>query len=195
MSIEKANQGFLLSHIPRCIMGFEATIHTAPAFPLDGHASTADFGPDASEKIIASDQLLSSFAVACACGSQHHSIKGYSWQNPNFENLEVFLSPINLSCVSCAKESVVFDSDLHGYNAELGLGSRSVRAEGALSLFGCSQCDSCSFEVSTCFEFSDYVFEDEDFKGREQDFFGWFTLLGKCAACGAEHLVADFECA
>jgi hypothetical protein len=52
-------------------------------------------------------------------------------------------------------------------------------------------------DVFARFEYSYELFEDDfpEFAGREQDFFSWFSLLGKCRRCSQLLAVADFECA
>lgn len=91
----------------------------------------------------------------------------------------------------------LLDTDLHGYDAEWGDGSATVRAEGEPAVFECPTCGRMPLEAFVRFEYPDDLFDRDfpKFAGREQDRFSWFSLLGKCPQCSQLLPVADFECA
>ena len=64
-------------------------------------------------------------------------------------------------------------------------------------VYDCPRCDRQPLEVFARFEYSDDLFDRdlEEFRGREQDLFSWFSLVGKCPGCSRLLAVTDFECA
>ena len=91
----------------------------------------------------------------------------------------------------------LLDTDVHGYDAELGHGSATVRAEGDRVIFECALCGRQPLECFVRFEYPDDLLDRDfkDFAGREQELFTWFNLVGKCPGCSKLLAVADFECA
>jgi hypothetical protein len=116
-------------------------------------------------------------------------------RNPDHHNMLV--SPLALRCSACAKVSELFDTALHGYDAEAGGISAACRGKGERSEFACGTCGPWQMQIFVRFEYSDDLLERKinEYRGREQDLFSWFTLIGKCAGCGRLIEVADFECA
>ena len=171
---------FFRSNPPRCLANFAVTPCELPGVEFDGHG----------------EPLNTIFRVACYCGSAKHFIVGYNWQNPDFGNQSVFLSPILLRCESCARLTELIDTDIHGHDGEQG-GSCTVRSEGRQQDFGCFNCGPRSFEVFTRFEYpSDLLDGDcELYRGRESDFFTWFSLRGICSECKTFQDITDYECA
>jgi hypothetical protein len=47
------------------------------------------------------------------------------------------------------------------------------------------------------FEYSPHLRKDadEEWRGKEQDLFSWFTLVVECEGCGHRGVVSDEECA
>lgn len=170
---------YFRSHPPRCLAEFSVN-------PVEFRGATFEglaFRPV--------------FQVMCACGSDTGMIKGFHWRNPDYNNVEVFLSPIEFTCSACRRTSLLIDTDQHGYDAELGHGSATCRARGTPGVFQCNRCKSASMEVFAQFEYPDDLFEDDfpQARGRERDLFSWFFLYSRCAECGSQFDVTDFECA
>lgn len=107
------------------------------------------------------------------------------------------MGPLALRCESCGAITELIDTDIHGYDAELGHGPCTMRGQGQRSEFACDLCGPAPMDVVVRFEYSEDLFDDEfkDFRGREQDLFSWFTVLGRCSGCPRLITVADFECA
>jgi hypothetical protein len=174
---------YLQSHPPRCLAGFRT-----------GPAEQAASGNDGEGQ-----DLDTTFRVSCTCGGESASIYGYRWENTEHPGRPaVFVGPIDLVCDTCGRKELLFDGSLHGYNAECGLKSDSASNEGQRTKFVCPECGDASFEVVAKFENPEDHFDEdppEEVRGREQDFFTWFFLHGRCRKCHAQVDVADFECA
>lgn len=71
------------------------------------------------------------------------------------------------------------------------------KAAGALETVfcECAHCKGHTLEVYARFEYPDDLFDDPFFAGQEQEFFSWFTLVGKCSKCSTMASFIDFECA
>ncbi len=91
----------------------------------------------------------------------------------------------------------LLDTDIHGYDAELGHISATMRGEGERTVFECPTCGRQSLEILVRFEYPDDLFKGDfpEFVGREQELFTWFSLVGKCPKCSQTLSVAEFECA
>jgi len=111
--------------------------------------------------------------------------------------IEQFVGPLSLACASCAQSTIVFDPAIHGYECEIGEESSLLRGEGDPAEFHCPHCTSAAFSVITRFEYPDDLLEEEneEFRGREQDLFTWFDLIGRCTNCRAIVEITDVECA
>jgi len=166
---------YFRTHLPRCIDGFAAR--------------PAEF-PDAK-----SDSPI--FALSCRCGGNRHYVHCYRWVNTDYKNAVVNLSPIILECSTCQKRTELLDTDIHGYDPEVGNPSSTARAKGDPIVFECPTCGRQPVEAFVQFEYPDDLFDEEfaDFRGREQDLFTWFSLIGKCPQCSKVLQIADFECA
>ncbi len=64
-------------------------------------------------------------------------------------------------------------------------------------MFGCPHCQATNFGVVVRFEYSsDGLYDDEErLIAQAEDYFTWFTLLGRCAACSTETHIVEIECA
>ncbi len=175
------NLAYVNSHPPRCLASFKIAAVAMPDAEWDGHG----------------EELNAVFQVSCTCGSRAHSISGFSWRPSEKASQRVFLSPIELTCTSCAKQSLLLDTDAHGYDAELGHGSATRRGEGDPAKFRCEKCSEESMEALIRFEYPDDVFGDEfkDFRGGRADLFTWVSVLGRCQGCKGLWAVAGYECA
>jgi len=184
---------------PRCLTPFRIIAMPSDGEKLDGHPSAGNLGLTDAEakKIVFPIQLTKSYEMSCTCGSPNYKIHGYIWNNPDFNNEEVFLSPIELECLTCHLRKIAFDSDIHGYDAELGHGVYTVRGKGIASAYTCKVCKGDAFVIQSHFEYPDDVFDGsfESHEGRELDLFTWYTMIGTCKRCTKKHSVASFECA
>jgi hypothetical protein len=190
---------YFRSHPPRCLAGFSVRPTQLQGVEFDGHASRSQFKitPPPGVTIDAPEHINPIFALSCQCGGGQHYIHGYQWINPDFHNAVVFLSPLVLECAACGKTTDLMGTDVHGYDAELGHGSATVRAEGERVVFECPSCGRHPLDAFVRVEYPDDLFDGDfpDFAGREQELFTWFTLVGKCPKCCQVLAVADFECA
>jgi hypothetical protein len=194
----KDQLAFYRNHPPRCVAGFKAQPVEMPNVTFDGHASVSPLDTEGSgTKIEGCEHVNPVFRLFCTCGCDSHFVIGYNWHNPDCNNEAVFLSPLSLRCSDCGKVTVLFDSDIHGYDAEACSMSTCCRAEGERAEFACDRCGPRQAQVFVRFEYPDDLLgpEFDKYRGREQDLFSWFTLVGKCSGCGRFIEVADFECA
>jgi hypothetical protein len=173
---------YLESHPPRCLTEFRSFPTKLVGATYDGHG----------------EELNIAWGASCTCGDKSMAIRGYRWQNMDYTGQPVvFIGPITLVCGKCNKETLLFDASKHGYDNECDNNFTSDEKRGTAEGYSCTQCGGERFEVFTRFEYTPDLF-DADFKeaaGRQQDFFTWFSLHGRCCKCGSCNDVADFECA
>jgi len=190
---------YLRSHPPRCIAGFTARPTRLPGIEFDGHVSMSQLNIEVPPGVTidAPEHINPVFALSCQCGHTQHYVHGYRWINPDFHNAIVCLSPLVLQCAACGKMTHLLDTDVHGYDAELGHGTATVRAMGERVVYECPRCGRHPLEAFVRFEYPDGLFDGNfpKFAGREQELFTWFNLVGKCPQCSRVLHVADFECA
>jgi hypothetical protein len=191
--------GYFRNHPPRCISGFITRPTELPGVEFDGHASMSQLNVEVPPgmTIEAPEHINPVFALLCRCGGSRHYVHCYRWINADFRNAVVFLSPLVLECAACRKMVGLLDTDLHGYDAELGHGTATVRAKGERVVYECPKCGKQPLAAFVRFEYPDDLFDGDfpEFAGREQDLFTWFSLVGKCPQCSQVLPVADFECA
>jgi hypothetical protein len=185
---------------PKCVADFLVQPAWLDNIEFDGHGSSGIY-PDG---LVANPNIV--FAIKCQCSSGVHSILAESEQQEiwHYQNL-VIAERYFLECGSCHLRHLLFDRFLHGYDAETsqmeGLSlndfvdihqslrkNEKVRCE-------CSNCKSTTFEVFTRFEYPSDLFDEPSFEGREQEFFSWFTGIGKCITCSTINIFIDHECA
>jgi hypothetical protein len=142
--------------------------------------------------------------LTCECGAKQGKILGYSLKEYSSDYLgpEIFVGPLAFQCSSCGKTTEIIDTDLHGYDAEIGKlegkqFSVTIRGQGKRKSFPCLNCQATSFGVTVCFFHNNFdIIEDEpDLEPRSQDFFDAFDCLGVCVACSEESRIANFELA
>lgn len=187
MAMDQAK--YFRTHPPRCIASFAAAPVTLPDFAFEGHSPAS--GPIEGPQVI-----NTAFSIACKCGCSSHYVHGYRWANPERDNAVLFLSPLVLECSACGKTSSLLDTDVHGYDGEQGC-SATARGLGEPKVFECSHCGSEPFGTCVRFEYDGELFAQKvtGYRGREQDLFSWFTLLGRCVRCSTYFKLVDFECA
>lgn len=187
-------------HPPRSVGGFLAQPARLDNIEFDGHGFSGIY-PDG---LVANLNIV--FVIKCQCGGSAHSIVAESeeeqiWHHKNLVIAEKYF----LKCSSCHWRRLFFDPSLHGYNAEVsrmeGLSLRehaeSNRSSGKDEKVTCEclNCKNTVFEVFARFEYPADLFDMPDFEGNEQEFFSWFSGVGKCSTCATIYVFIDYECA
>ena len=170
---------YVTQHPPRCIAAFQKD---AASPLLRGVPNVED---------------IAYFALRCSCGSTAVSILGYYATNESRPDEQVFIAPFALRCSHCGAVIELMDPRRDGYDAQIGE-CWSMTGEGERSEFNCAKCGAQLMEVVVGFNYptdDDDFLSDEETAKRPQDFFIWFVLYGRCAACGAFQDVSDYECA
>jgi hypothetical protein len=165
---------------------------------FDGHASMSQLNFDVPPGVTinAPEHINPVFALSCRCGRDRQYVHCYRWVNPDYGGEAVTLSPLDLECTACRAITPLLDTDMDGYDGELG-GSATARGEGVRTVFECPTCGRQPLQTFVRFEYPDDLFDGDfpEFAGREQELFTWFNLVGKCPQCSQLLTVADFECA
>ena len=185
----------MLSQPPRCLAPFAAELAKArelPGIRFDGHGAPTQ----------------SIFRLRCTCGGESFRVRGTFYaKDYKGDPLNFFGDPLELICQSCGREQLLFDAAKDGYNPEIDAAEDLVRppsrrrneSEAPRVEYGCSKCGGRAMHIWTRFEHVADTCEDSFAEslseGREQDFFSWFTLVGRCAKCGTLQTVTEFECA
>ncbi len=174
-------RAYLDSHPPRCLNGLSAVPVDMIGAVFDGHG----------------EDLNPVFHISCKCGNETGKVRGYFWTNPDYNDMTVFISPLEFICPECEAESVFFDSAEHGYDAEFTDFRYSTRALGNAGVFACPECKNEIFKLFVRFEYFEDLFNDDspEIKNRYQDAFTWFTLLGQCSKCSSQLTITELECA
>jgi hypothetical protein len=144
------------------------------------------------EDVIKSEGLdeFAHFDLSCTCGSKVWHILGF------MPEPKLILCPVVLECDNCNRQAEIFDIQKHGYDAELGHGCYSRRAEGKQLEFTCSDCNSRNFTATAVVSYQmDESEIEEEMKNRSQDLFDTFILTTSCSTCGATNSVCEYECA
>ncbi len=146
---------------PRCLSGFKVQPERLQGVVFDGHG----------------EPLNKVFQLRCECGHDRFLVLGHHKTNRGHS---IFVSPLALQCSACDKTTELVDTKEHGYDAELGHGSATIRGEGARAPFACPTCGVRPMSAHARFEHSGEVLEDStgEFTGKEQDLFTWFSLVG-----------------
>ena len=171
---------YFQGHPPRCLAGFQVFPTELPGVVFDGHCEPTN----------------AIFRLSCNCGRSQFVVIGYHWQNPDFNFIDVFLSPIVLRCVACDQLTELIDTDIHGHDGDQSA-SCTARGEGSRVEFRCPTCGPRPFQIIASFEYPQDLFDRacQEYRGRESDFFTWFSLLGICEGCQKTIEITDFECA
>jgi len=185
---------FLKKRPPGCVKAFRATASAPTDVMLDGHASSSNNASDTGIPIEGADHLRVFFSLDCMCGGVCYSVHGFRWQADGKYDKPLFLAPLFLECRGCGQTKLVFDSDIHGADAENGVRTHR-RGEGQRGTYKCS-CGFAIFRIQTSFEYGEDLFDQNclECMGREQDLFTWFDLVGVCERCRQVCPIASFEC-
>jgi hypothetical protein len=196
----KNQTAYYQAHPPKCIADFLVQPTRLDNIELDGHGSSGIY-PD---RLAENPNTV--FAIRCQCGSSVHRIVAESehlviWRHENLVIAERYF----LECGSCHVRHQCFDRFSHGYDAEASLVEgfslkefieikQSLRRN-EKAMCECVNCKGTTFEVFMRFEYPSDLFDEPLFEGREQEFFSWFTSIGKCSTCSTIHVFIDYECA
>lgn len=135
-------------------------------------------------------EAFSHFALSCRCGGNAWRVLGFA------PEAQLFLCPLSLECSQCGDRAEVFDVEKHGYDAELGNGCYSRRAEGLEGEFSCPECQGHTFGATAIVSYQmDEEEIDAEMESRKQDLFDTFGLSVACATCDYGAVVCDYECA
>lgn len=170
---------WMWTHPPRCVSNitYEAPYQLAESLTKNyGDYSTA-------------------FGVCCSCGNRILGIRLLSLMENGKEYL---VPPVYIFCKKCNKETLIFDSEMHGWDAETG--AFPYKYEGTKFDYSCPACKGELFEVAVGFQYST---NEEDLKrilddaeyNRHQDFFEWFATEVRCNTCQNIQQIMDYECA
>ena len=180
---------FLRSHAPRCLNSFQATQAPLPDMPFKGHGQA----------------LASTFQLSCHLGDRRYKAFAFIWNDKQAHpgrDAYFILPPVKALTQPNELNKHLFDADSDGYDGELGgssMRSGVTTLEARRIMLRCGKCQGGMFELMAHLEYPDELFAEDvglaDFKGREQDLFSWYTLIGSCCDCGHISILADFKCA
>ena len=191
---------YFQQHSPNCIAAFQVESAHLDNLEFDGHGFSGRY-PDG---LVASPNIV--FAITCQCGGNSHQIVAESeyqeiWWHENLVVAERYF----LECSSCHARHRLFDRFLHGHDAETSklegpslseiIGSDQPLPVKEVVTCQCPDCRNTMFEVFTRFEYPSDLFDEPLFQGSEQEFFSWFTGVGRCNNCSATNVFIDYECA
>ncbi len=109
---------------------------------------------------------------------------------------ETLGSPILVGSLDRDRSALFFDERVHGHDGEFNdPAPDSARPLGRLAQFCCPKCGGRVFQTWVAFEFPDDLTLSGERAARPQDYFSWFWLSARCAACSWAGMVADIECA
>lgn len=145
--------------------------------------------PEEAERYIMNSSGCNRFQLACPCGSNLFEIIHYSEYHENP------CSPLYTLCKQCGKRELLFDSDLHGYDAMIG---DSVLTKGTSeeTVWACPKCHrSGRIILSFGYSTTEEDLENLSINGHVTDFFDGLMVFHVCAESGSLHSVAGYECA
>jgi hypothetical protein len=163
---------YYASHPPRCVRELVCTPTELPDCPFDGHG----------------EPVNAVFAVTCPCGGD--TFIPYGSAGPDHTDLR---APYYLECDQCDESWMVFDPYTHGFDPEIEPGRTTPRTDLIEYEIGDTEVHAfVRFEMP-----SDHLGDPEErpYRGREEDFFSWFTLVGKDPESGRVAVLGDWECA
>ena len=180
----------MLTRPPGCLTPFavdRASAADLPGVRFDGHGS--------------SDQSI--FRVRCGCRGESFHVRGtHIAKDYKGDPLNFLADPLELTCATCNRTQLLFDARQHGYNAEIDSAAHLMpreRRPGPRVEYACPECRGRAMSLWARFEHTSEACEDSFADrlggGREQDFFSWFTLVGRCGDCRRPRTVTQFECA
>jgi hypothetical protein len=161
---------FYRAHPPRALLGLRAT-PTEADWRFDGHG----------------EPVNAVFAIACSCGcTQFTVLCGVD------EDSEA-RPPIEIECGGCDATHLLFDDNLHGFDAEAG-GLPEIEPPPHVDELVSEHVDA-PHEVIVRFEYPSDHLGAEQWQGREPDLFSWITVLARDPVSGRLAFLFDEECA
>ncbi len=122
-------------------------------------------------------------------------ILGYplSDYNTAVKDCRDFISPLTLRWPD-GSETVVFDSEIHGYHGELNW-SAKYRGQGQPQNFTCPECGNQQFAVTMQFDYCNACQDllDEEPEIAVQDYFCNIEFAGTCQKCGQQTTVLEMD--
>ena len=161
---------FYRDHPPSALDGMTCTAIDSPPWQFDGHG----------------EPVNAFFELACRCGSRLFAVAGRS-------DGEEIRGPIRVECHGCGAEQVIFDPQVHGYDAAAGLVDHDGVDGGRAPLEDPDV--PAPHEVIVRFEYPSEHLGDASYAGRERDLFSWITILARAPGAGALAMLFDEECA
>lgn len=143
------------------------------------------------------------WSLACSCGADRGKLLGHPLKdcNPRYDGPPVFVSPLAFFCSSCGKTTEIIDTKQHGYNSEISKPGKSYdsnyRGTGKLQAVPCPECGEPEFSITALCAYPDFdlIEAEPELEPRAQEYIDSFDCLGRCAACGKELSLANFELA
>ena len=166
---------------PTCLSGFRAT--SSHAEPWNDWAG---------------------WSLACSCGATKGKLLGHSLTDcdPEYAGPPLFVSPLAFLCSSCGKTTEIIDTKQHGYNSEIGKAEgesldSNYRGTGQRQSVPCPECAGTEFSITVlcAHPHFDLIEDEPELEPRAQEYFDAFDCRGKCASCGKESSLANFELA
>jgi hypothetical protein len=107
-------------------------------------------------------------------------------------------SPIRVGAVRRERAAFTFDMESDGWDGEFSTRERLLRPHPRRTKqFVCPECQGRMFKLRAAFEYplDGELASDKAAWSHRQDYFTWFWLLARCAACDWRGTVGDCECA
>lgn len=127
------------------------------------------------------------FGIRCPCVGDQFSVSGEILRHMLIEQ-DVVVGPVGARCSSCGQAALVFDPRLHGYDVELDHFPPEFESTATPRNFQCPACTASRFTLVA-------RWYEGRFRGKEQDLFTFFTLIGRCTGCNTLATIATCECA
>ena len=172
---------------PRCLRSFDTRPTTDPGVDLDAVV----------------DEWENRFlAVSCRCGGEAMTVLGVlrpHW----YLKAPIARGPLSFGCIACRRDREAFDPGVHGYDSEMDHFPDRWKSAEPPRRYPCPGCASTEFALVARFQYPDSVLASpaagETVPGtgrrvRPEDLFSYFTLLGRCRACGAWTTITSIEC-
>lgn len=167
---------------------------------FDGHGFSGKF-PDG---LVKNMDIV--FKALCPCKGSTFTIQAASeHEEINYYQSLVIAEQYFFRCNSCGKQSLLFDPMQHGYNPEVSRLEewRDEESELLVSKLevpekvwcACTNCGENEMELIIRLEYHNDLIGYKAFARREEEFFSWFSVVGKCSNCSALNLFIDCECA
>jgi hypothetical protein len=142
-------------------------------------------------------------AVTCRCGGTIFHALGEIVENELIHQ-KVVKWAVTVECAQCRQRRSLFDPSRHGYDIELDHFPVRRKAAGEQKPFPCPHCRGQVFSLIARFEYPPALLDAvarridpgyPEHKGREQDLFTFFTLIGNCRDCQTSVTISSVSCA